>query len=67
MTPTHHEVIRAEIQSAQTALDHVNKSIAELSIQRDRLISFCDAMQEALIRIPEQLELQLVDSEESGS
>jgi len=65
--PTHHEVIRSEINSAQNALDQINKSIEELCAQRDRLYYFCNAMQEALIRIPEQLELELVDSDSTSS
>lgn len=60
MLPSHHEVIRAEIEAGTGAIAELSKKIDELTATRNRFTAFVSAMQEALIRIPEQLELELV-------
>jgi hypothetical protein len=57
MTP--HQIIREEIEHASKVIAELSQNIEKLTAQRDRIVSFTEAMGLALQSIPEQLEFEL--------
>jgi hypothetical protein len=57
MTP--HQIIREEIEHASKVIAELSQNIEKLTAQRDRIVSFTEAMGLALQNIPEQLEFEL--------
>jgi hypothetical protein len=57
MTP--HQIIREEIEHASKVIAELSQDIEKLTAQRDRIVSFTEAMGLALQSIPEQLEFEL--------
>jgi hypothetical protein len=60
MTP--HQIIREEIEHASKVIAELSQNIEKLTAQRDRIVSFTEAMGLALQSIPEQLEFELADT-----
>jgi hypothetical protein len=56
-----HQVIREEIAAASDTVASIEVKIRELTATRDRFALFVDAMEQALLAIPEQLEFDLTN------
>jgi hypothetical protein len=56
-----HQVIRDEIVSFSDAVASIEEKIQELTATRDRFALLVQAMEQALLAIPEQLEFDLTD------
>jgi uncharacterized FlaG/YvyC family protein len=57
MTP--HQIIREETEHASNVIAELTQNIEKLTAQRDRIVSFVEAMDLALQSIPEQLEFEI--------